>query len=43
MNLNSGAKYNEYQNENCWKNAISKAETMEFGQKTMNLLQIPAH
>ena len=23
------------------KNAISDAETMEFGQKTMNLLQIP--
>ena len=34
-------KQNEYRNENFEKNAMSKAKTMEFGGKTMNLLQSP--
>ena len=33
-------KQNEYRNENFEKSAMSKAETMEFGRKTMNLLEI---
>ena len=32
---------NEYRNENFEKNAMSKSETIEFGRKTMNLLQSP--
>ena len=37
--LNSGAKKkNEYENQNFQKNTISEAETMEFGQKMMNIL-----
>ena len=32
---------NEYRNENFEKNAMSKAETTEFGRKTMNLLRSP--
>ena len=34
-------KQNEYRNENFEKNAMSKAETMDFGRKTMNLLRSP--
>ena len=34
-------KKNEHRNENFEKNAISEAETMEFGQKRMNLFQSP--
>ena len=30
-------KQNDFRNENFEKNAISEAETMEFGQKRMNL------
>ena len=32
-------KKNEHRNKNFEKNAISKAETMEFGRKTINLLR----
>ena len=38
LKLNSGAKKKDHQNENFQKNAIWEAETMEFGQKMMNLL-----
>ena len=34
-------KQNENRNENFEKNAMSKAETMEFGRKMMNLLRSP--
>ena len=34
-------KQNEYRNGNFEKNAMSKAETMEFGRKAMNLLRSP--
>ena len=34
-------KKNDHRNENFEKNAISEAETMEFGRKTMNLLRSP--
>ena len=43
LKLNSSDKKNDHQNENFQKNAISKAETMEFGRKMMNLLQIPIY
>ena len=32
-------KQNDYRHENFEKNAMSKAETMEFGRKTINLLR----
>ena len=42
LKLNSGVKKkNDHRNENFEKNAISEAETMEFGRKTMNLLRSP--
>ena len=34
-------KQNENRNENFEKNAMSKAETMEFSRKMMNLLRSP--
>ena len=34
-------KQNDHRNENFEKNAMSEAETMEFGQKTMNHLRSP--
>ena len=42
LKLNSGAKKkNDHRNENFEKNAISEAETMEFGRKTINLFRSP--
>ena len=43
LKLNSGAKENDHRKENFEKNAISEAETMEFGQKMMNLLRSPIY
>ena len=34
-------KKNDHRNENFEKNAISEAETMEFGQKMINLFRSP--
>ena len=39
--LKLNKKKNDHRNENFEKNAISEAETMEFGQKTMNHWRIP--
>ena len=36
-------KQNDYRNKNFEKNAMSKAETMEFGRKMMNLLRSPIY
>ena len=36
-------KKNDHRNENFQKNAVSQAETMEFGRKMMNLLRGPIY